>query len=814
MLNDVRFAIRSMARTPVLAAAAIVTLALGIGATTAIFSLIEAVLLRTLPLTSPQELFFVAHGSADDFDRSSNYRWLERVRQRTDVFAGVTAYSHQIFKVSNDAGLERVFGQYVSGNYHALLGVPLAQGRGFAAEDDRVPGGSPIAVISDGYWARRFGRSSSVLGQTLIVGGHPVTIVGITAPGFAGLAPGDSVDITLPLSMRLIDEPDFLTWTDGWTGMPLVARLREGIGVAAASQAIAAAYREYMAEPFNVDFRRGPDGQPRTATLLPAARGDDDLRNEYRVSLRLLMGMVAIVLLVVCVNVANLLIVRAAARSREVAVRAAVGADRLNLLRPFIAESLVLSLTGGAIGLLLAGWGLEFIARLFRGGIEPIVIDVQPDAIVLLFALLVSVVTALAFGIGPGFAALRVDPAPALKGYARSAHASWRGRELLVAAQVALSLMLVFGAALLVRTLQNLRSVDGGFARNGVIVFALDARDTRLPRERLAPLCAEIIAQLDARPDVTSGTCSTMSPVDTHSTRRAITIDGRPRPDQPPTVYTNAIDAGYFETLGLPIVRGRGLLPQDGAASPAVAVIGETMARRYFGDTNPVGRTLRWGWREPGPPIAIVGVARDARLTLRDAPPEMVYTPIAQLVEPPDDLLAAIRTAGDTGTLSDAIRERVRAVSPEIALTYLRSMDDQIDAALVSERLLATLSSTFALLALLLAAVGLYGVLSYDVSRRTRDIGVRLALGADRTRVFSAVLLRTAAIVAIGIAAGLLGAAFASSVVARLVFGLEPRDPLTLAVAASVLALTAMLAGYLPARRASRVDPVTTLRAE
>ena len=803
-----------MARTPVLAAAAIITLALGIGATTAIFSLIEAVLLRTLPLASPDELFYVAHGSGDDVDRSSNYRWLERVRQRTDVFAGVTAYNHQIFKVSNDAGLERVFGQYVSGNYHALLGVPLAQGRGFATEDDRVPGSSPVAVISDGYWARRFGRSSSVLGQTLVVGGHPVTIVGITAPGFAGLAPGDSVDITLPLSMRLIDEPDFLAWTDGWTGMPLVARLREGVGVEAASQAIAAAYREYMTEPFNVDFRRGPDGQLRTATLLPAARGDDDLRTEYRGSLRLLMGMVAIVLLIVCVNVANLLIVRAAARSREVAVRAAIGADRVHLLRPFIAESLVLSLTGGAIGLLLAGWGLEFVGRLFRGGIEPIVIDAQPGAVVLLFALLVSVVTALAFGIGPGLAALRVDPAPALKGYATAAHSSWRGREVMVAAQVALSLMLVFGAGLLVRTLQNLRSVDGGFARNGVIVFALDARDTRLPRERLAPLCAEIIAQLDARPDVTSGTCSTMSPVDTHSMRRAITIDGGPRPGQPPSVYTNSVDAGYFETLGLPIVRGRGLLPQDGAASPAVAVISEAMARHYFGEADPVGRTLRWGWREPGPPIAIVGVARDARLTLRGAPPEMVYTPLTQLAQPPDDLLAAIRTAGDAGALTAAVRERVRAVSPEIALTYLRSMDEQIDAALVSERLLATLSSMFAVLALLLACVGLYGVLSYDVTRRTRDIGIRLALGANRTRVFSGVLRRTAVIVAIGIAAGLLGAAFASSVVARLVFGLEPRDPLTLGVAASVLALTAMLAGYLPARRASRVDPVRTLRTE
>jgi predicted permease len=813
MLNDFRLAVRSMSRTPALAAAAIVTLALGIGANTAIFSLVQALLLRTLPVASPQQLYFVAHGSGDDFSQSSNYRWLERVQQRSDVFAGVTAYTHRLFKVSSDSGVERVFGQYVSGNYHAILGVAIALGRGFSSESDRLAGGSPIAVISDGYWLRRFGRSSSVLGQALVIGGHPVTIVGVTAPGFAGLAPGDSVDITLPLSMRLVDEPDFLGWTDSWVGMPIVTRLKDGVSADTASAAVSAAYQQYMVEPFNVDFRRTPDGRPTTATLLPAARGDDDLRNEYQASLRLLMGMVGFVLLVVCVNVANLLVVRAAARSREVAVRAAVGASRLHLLRPFFAESVVLSLAGGAFGLLLAGWGLQFVSRLLRGGAEPIVIDVQPDGTVLLFTMLTSLLTGLAFGTGPALAVMGVDPAQALKGSATSA-STWRVREMLAAAQVALCLMLVVGAGLLVRTLQNLRGLDAGFAKEGVVVFALDARDTRLPRERLGPLCAEIIAKLDARPDVMSGTCSTMSPVDAHSMRRTITIDGQPRPRQPATVYSNSVDAGYFETLGLPIVRGRGLERQDAGAAGKVAVITEVMAQRYFGEADPIGRTYRWGARDPGPPITIVGVARDARLTLRGDPPEMAYTPLDQLVDPAPELLAAVRTTASTAVLAGAIREQVRAASPEIALSYLRSMDDQIDAALVSERLLATLSSTFAVLALLLACVGLYGVLSYDVTRRSRDIGIRLALGANRARVLSTVLGRTALIAGGGIAAGLLGTAFASRLVSRLVFGLEPRDPATLIAAASMLAATAMLAGYLPARRASRVDPVRALRTE
>lgn len=766
--QDLRHAARSLRRTPAFTGAAVITLALGIGANTAIFSLIQAVILRTLPLAAPDEVHFVVHGAGDDMGRSANYRWLERVRARTDVFAGVTAYSHRVFKVASDAGAEQVFGQHVSGNYHGLIGVPIALGRGFVSENDRTPGASPVAVISDGYWSRRFARSPAAIGQTLVVGGHRVTIVGVTTPGFLGMAPGDAVDITLPLSMRLLEEPDFLEWMDAWIGMPILVRLKDGVTVDVASQAVALAYREYMTEPFNADFRLASDGRPTTATLLSAAHGDGDLREEYQTALQVLMGMVGLVLLIACVNVANLFLARGAVRSREVAVRMSVGARRARVLGQFVAEGLVVSVAGGAIGFLLANWGTTLISTLLQAGMEPVLIDTHPDVTVLMFTAGLSLVAGLAFSVAPAWAASRVEPGPTLKDAAaerHTAHRSWQ--QTLVAAQIALCLVLDFGAGLLMHTLQNLRTVDGGFESDGVVTFALDASDTPVAAERLAPLCAEIIARLDERPDMNGGTCSTMSPISAYTQRRVITVDGVPSaPGEPPTVYANSIDAAYFQTFGMTIVSGRAFDGRDTEASERVAIISETAAERYFGGIDPIGRTFRWGRRDPSAPVTIVGVARDALLTLRDAAPAMIYTPLSQRAFAGDNLLAAVRATGPAPAIAAAIRDAVRASSRDVALTYLRSMDEQIEAVLVSERLLSLLSAVFAGLALLLACVGLYGVTSYEVAQRRREIGVRMALGADRTMVLLGVMRRTALVTVAGLAAGATGALLASQAVA------------------------------------------------
>src|SRR5688572_6315325 len=393
--QDLKSAARSLRRTPGFTAAAVITLALGIGANTTIFSLIEAVMLRQLPVAAPRELQFVAigvpGGTGDSLTTASNYPWFDQVRRRTDVFACVTAYNIRDFKAASDAGAEKIVGQYVSGNYHALLGVPMALGRGFASEDDRAPGGSPAAVISDGYWARRFGRRGDIIGQPLVVGGRALTIVGVTAQGFAGMQPGRSIEITLPLSIRIQDEPGFLTWLDSWTSMPLVVRLKPGIDVRQAEAVLQSVFQEHMSRPETRGFSRTPEGQLRRAMLLPASKGHDRLRNDYDLPLAVLMGMVGVVLLIACINVANLLFVRGTARASEVAVRASVGASRGRLLRQFLTESLLLAVSGGAIAVIVAAWGTRLVAMLFRENQNPIVIDVRPDGVVLFFAAALSV---------------------------------------------------------------------------------------------------------------------------------------------------------------------------------------------------------------------------------------------------------------------------------------------------------------------------------------------------------------------------------------------------------------------------------------
>ena len=816
LIQDVKYANRSLRRTPGFVAAAIATLALGIGANTAIFSLINAVLLRTLPVRAPQELYFVAHGVGNtEIGTASNYQWFERVRAHDEVFAGVTGYNIRDFKVTSAQGAQRVYGQYASGNYHGLLGAPLALGRGFVSEDDRAVNNSPIAVISDSFWTRRFARDPQVLGQTLLVGGHSVTIVGVTAPGFDGMAPGRPIDITLPLSMRIRDEPDFLTDLDSWSSMPLVVRLKPGVDVRQAQSVIETAFREHVSQP-GIGFARTPFG-PRTARLQPAANGQDRLRIDYQTPLTVLMGMVGAVLLLACVNVANLLLVRGTGRAREVAVRMAVGATRRRLVRQFLTESLMLAAAGGAMGGLLAGWGTRFVSTLFLENQNPIAIDVQPDGTVLLFAAGLSILTGIAFGSIPALRGTLVNLTPALKQSSAGALSvrGSSGRKVLVAVQIAVSVVLVFGAALLVRTQRNLQNVNGGFDTENVLVFSLDARDTTFPLERLTPLCTETLARLRRQAQAIAAACSTMSPVDTAFEGRVLGIPAPPPGPNANRVLANTVTPEYFDALGIGLVRGRLFTSQDTASSTRVAIINESVAKAFFGDSDPVGQRIGFGSRpDAARTLTVVGVVRDARHALREASPKMVYQPLEQSLQPPEALTAAVRTTGDPATLAAFVRQEVRALSPDVAVMWVRTMRQQIEAATTRERLLSTLSTAFAVLALLLACIGLYGVISYDVASHAREIGIRLALGAERFAVLASVLRPTLTIIGIGLALGLAGAMLTSRFVETLLFELTSRDPIALAAATGTLALCALLAGYLPARRASRIDPAVALRAE
>ncbi len=814
--QDLRHAARSLRRTPGFTTAAIVTLALGIGANTAIFSVMDAVLLKTVPVGDPYQLFFLAHGTGENPALSSNYPLLDRYRTLRDVFSGITAYITRPFKVTTPAGSELVEGQFVSGNYHGVLRVPLVVGRGFTSESDRPHESSAVAVISESYWRRRFGRDPDIAGKTVVVDGKTVTIVGVTAAGFHGLKPGAQFDITLPLSALARDDADFLTTRETWTGLNMIGRLRPGLEEARAVDRVDALFQQYMTEPeqaWNLSGGRLPDAF-RMARLVPAARGTPALRVQYDRPLRVLMAMVGVLLLIACANVANLMLVRASARTKEVAIRMSVGAGRLRLMRQFLTESLFLATCGGAAGLLVSMWATTMIVSLFSAGRNPIVLDVHPDAKLLAFTAVLSFLSGVLFGLIQALRATRWDAAPLLKGGPGSGIAVQKrlgAGKTLATFQIALCVVLLAGTGLLVRSLHNLRALDAGFRKDNVLLFYLDTRGTASDVVDLYP---GLLPRLQATPGVRAVAFTTMSPLGTDSQQRPIEIPGVPSTAGPHLAWSNLVTPDYFSTFEIAVLRGRGLTPQDSASGPKVAVINETMARAYFGAVDPVGRTFVFR-AVPDDPITIVGVVRDTRQRgLREPAPRMVYIPIPQADEPPSLLTAAIRTTQHPRSLDAAVRNTVSRHSPDLTLSYLRTMEEQIDATLVPERVLATLSSGFGLLALLLACVGLYGVMSYAVARRAREIGIRVALGAQRSMVLWHTIRETLAVCAAGVAIGVAGALATARIVSTFLFGLAPGDPLTLIGATVVLVVTALLAGYLPARRAAATDPVRALRME
>jgi predicted permease len=687
----------------------------------------------------------------------------------------------------------------------------MSLGRGFASENDWAPGSSPIAVISDTYWQRHYRRSPDALGARLVVGGHTVTIVGVTAPEFDGLQPGRSIEITLPLSIRVQDEPDFETSLDSWTSMPLVARLTPGVTAAAAEPVVHTAYVEHMSAP-GIGFGRR-DGQfGLAAAVVPAARGADRLRREYEPALRVLMAIVVFVLAIGCVNLANMFLARGAVREAEIAMRLALGASRWRVVRQLLAEAGLVAVSGGLIGFAAAGRATHYVAMLLQESQRPIAIDAQPDARVLSFTFFVACLTTMLFGVVPALRSTRMSPAPRVTPPTSARVARSPGRRALVVTQLALCVLLVFGAGLFVRTLRNLERLDGRLADDTVLAFGIDANDTAFPLERLVSVCTEAIDRLRL-PGVVTGSCSTMTPLDTV---REVRVLGMPeRPPGQRDILANAVTPEYFETFGVGAVRGRLFTNGDTATAPRVAILNETAARHFFGDRDPIGRQIAFGSR-PNPALAItvVGVVGDVRQQLRIAPEPMAFQPLAQMRVPPDYIAGAIRTTGDPAAIGTRVRGVVRDLGSELAVAWVRTLREQLQATLVTERLLASLSVAFGGLALLLAAIGVYGLIAYDVKQRTKEIGIRMALGAQRRTVVGRVLGQVVWLVIMGIGVGLGAGLLIPASVEKLLFGIAPRDPWTLGVAVTVLAAVAMAAAFAPARRAARVEPVIALRAE
>jgi predicted permease len=819
MIQDLRYGARMLVKSKAFTAVAVLSLGLGIGANTAIFSLLDAVLLKLLPVERPEQLYLIQNvGPRTLIAGAPPYPCFEQFREQAQSFTGLAAFTPHSPKLRIDGQLEEVSGQLVSGNYFSLLGVRVALGRPLTPADDTIPGrGGPeglVAVISHNYWTRRFGRDPAVIGKVVQLGNDPVTIIGVTPPEFYGLFPGAEINITLPM---MTAGAVMLAEKAGWW-FQAVGRLKPGAPVEQARAELDAIFRGYMdGNGLNNEFRRENFAR---IELASASRGLNTLQRQFSRPLQALMAIVALVLLIACANVANLLLARAAARRKEFAVRLAVGASRFRLVRQMLTESLLLVALGGLLGLLFARWGSAFLVSFFATGRERFFVNLPLDYRVLFFTASVALLTGLIFGLAPALQARRVDPNYALKdGASTGTRARSRFGKLLVVAQVALSLPLLVGAGLFLRTLHNLRNVDVGFRPEGVLTMRVQPVGDAYLGARLTGLWKDVTARVERLPGVRSVSLSSLSPLDGRDRGILVEVSGfTPRTVQDKEIRMNQVSPGYFQTFGITLKQGRGFTEADSENAPKVALLNEAAARFYFGDRSPLGAQVRSSNHPPGEPppsYEIVGVVQDARAqTLREPDTRLMYLPAAQARNRLSELMLAVRAEGGLNELTRAVKGELRAVGPDLLLTNVATLGERVDQSLLQERLIATLSLFFGLLALLLACIGLYGVMSYDVARRTHEIGIRMALGASAQQVVRLVLGQTLVWVALGVALGLGVALLGTRWAESLLFGLKPNDPLTIGLAALLLSAVAAFAGYLPARRAARVDPLVALRHE
>ena len=811
LLQDLRFGWRTLRGNPGFTAAALLSLALGIGANTAVFTMVDEVLLRPIAVPAPEQLYFIAHGPTK-VRTNSNYPIYEAYRDGTHAFSGVAAFDGEEFKIADGDRIEVVPGLFVSGNYFDVAGVTAAHGRFFSHLDDHAYGRDPVVVISDRFWARRFNRSPDAIGQTLRAGASRLTVIGVAGPDFNGFQPGQIPDLMVPYSMKaaiLARAPGELDAADTITSMRLLARLRPGVPPEPARTEVNALFQQIFSRPDLAWTREADKESYSTGELISATLGADYLRSQYGRALTMLMALVALLLLVACANVANLLMARASARQREVAVRLSLGAGRLRLVRQFLTESLMLALAGGAAGFGTAFLATRALATFFATGPHPIALRLTPDLRVVLFTAAVAIGTGLLFGLAPAFRAARIQ----------NPNASPRRRAItaprvLVAAQIALCFLILTAAGLLARTLGNLKWQDSGFARDGVLIVKVDPNG-QLP----ARFYDRVLERTAALPGVRSASFSWATPAGFTMSMRAIAIPGvrGPGPQGRVTAWNDTVTAGYFETFGIRLLRGRLPSSADTTSTPRVTVINELLARGYFGSPdNALGRYFTFN-NENGPvPVQIVGVVANTRQTeLRNAPPMMFYTPLSQEEHPATwaaDL--SVRASGDLGTLATALRGEIRAVHPGAVLTYTRTLSQQIDDHLFRERLLTILSGLFAALAVALAGIGLFGVMSYTVARRTREIGIRMAIGARASGVLWMVLRDALAMCAAGAVAGIPLAVAGSRWMQSLLYGLRPGDPATIAAVLGALLAVGLASALVPARTAASTAPARALRHE
>ncbi len=834
LLRDIRYSWRVLLKRRAFTIVALLILALGIGANTAIFTLINAVILKPLPVNKPEELVLFndtpSEGTRISDGDLSPGRWdlfsyaaYRYFREHDSSFQELSAFRSGESRVSvrrtdlQSSESERASGHLVSGNYFAVLGVNAAQGRVLTNEDDS-PGAAPALVVSHGYWKQKLNADAQVVGKNLLINSTAFTIVGVMPEEFFGTRVRRSPDFWLPLAFQPqveLRKPAFEDKTIYWLNM--IGRLKPGIPIEQAQASVNAGLQQFLTNErgAQLDDENRQAIQNSFVTLAPGGRGLSGLRSFYSQALRMLMVIVALVLLIACANVGNLLLSRAAARQAEISLRQALGASRWRLVRQLLTESLLLALIGGVAGILLAQWGVSLlVSRL--AATSPL--NVKPDSTVLLFTMGISILSGVLFGIAPALRATKTDLTTALK------EKSTRGRKgrfnlgsALVVAQVAVSLVLLVGAGLFARSLMKLQQEDLGFNNDNVLLASVDTRLAGYQPNDLSGVYRQLYDRLSALPNVRSVTIATYSPMAGTSRSSTVTVRGyTPNKGENMNVADMLVGPRFAETLGVPLLMGREIGLQDTPASTKVAVINQSLAQAYYRDQNPIGRRMTFNEDSDKEDFEIVGVIGDAKYdSPKEQPERTVYRPIMQVQDSGAfSNVFELRTLGDPLSLSGEVRAAILQFNDKLPVLNFTTLKTQTDEALKQERLVAQLVSFFGLLGLLLSCVGLYGIMAHAVVRRTNEIGIRMALGAERRDIIWMVLKESLMLVAVGLAVGLPASWAAGRLVSSQLFGLTSSDPLTLLIAVALLSVVGAVAGYLPARKASRVDPLIALRYE
>ena len=802
--QDVRFGLRMLVKSPGFTIVAVLALALGIGANSAIFSVVNAVLLRPLPYEDPDRLVMVWEdntklGFPRDTPAPANFiDW----RDQNQVFEGMAAFADESFNLTGVSEPERINGQRVSANLFQLLGVAPRLGREFLFEEDQ-PRRERVVIISDRLWHRRFGADKNIIGKTLTLNGESFTVVGVMPANFQ--FPSREDELWVPIAFDSTEAS-----RRGSHYLQVIARTKPGITL-----------EQAQAEMSTIAARLQKQ-YPETNKSVGAAVTPlhEQLVGDIRPALLILLGAVGFVLLIACANVANLLLARAAVRQKEITIRAALGARRLRLMRQFLTESGLLAALGGLVGLLLAVWGVNLLTVFIPDDISQakgITIDVK----VLVFTLIVSLLTGLIFGLAPALQASKLNLNETLKEGGRSSAVGARGnriRSLLVISEVALALVLLIGAGLLINSFLRLRTIDPGFQSDKLLTMRINLPELKYPdRTRRAAFYTELLHRVEALPGVRSAAVTTALPLTFKGNSNGITIEGRPEPapDERPIVITRVISPDYFHAMSIPLLQGRSLGEQDKEDSAGAVIISETMARRFWPGEDPIGKRIKMGWSDSSNPwLSVVGVVKDVRqFELNADPKPQIYLPYTQAgLFAPRDLV--IRTTTEPLSLTAAVRNTVWEIDKDQPVSDIRTMEQILSESVSRDRFSMLLLGIFAIVALVLASVGIYGVMSYAITQRTHEIGIRMALGAQTGDVLKLAVGQGLKLVLTGVAIGLVAALLLTRVMSSLLFGVSATDPTTFVIISLVLISVAVLACYIPARRATKVNPMIALRYE